>query len=61
MSIFYTIEEFYLEEYTTKRLLVKITDTNRSFSLEEAIPYQGAKPMYLIDTEDKEEIRNINN
>ena len=42
-----------------ERLLVKITDTNRSFSLEEAIPYKGAKPMYLIDTEDKEEIRNI--
>jgi len=42
-----------------ERLLVKITDTNRSFSLEEAIPYKGAKPMYLIDTEDKEEIRKI--
>ena len=31
------------------RFLIKITKTNKSYSLEETIPYQNAKPMYLVD------------
>lgn len=43
-----------------ERLLVKIVDTNKQFSLKEAIPYKGAKPMYIIeDIDNKELIRDI--
>ena len=43
-----------------ERLLVKIVDTNKEFSLKEAIPYKGAKPMYIIeDIDNKELIRDI--
>lgn len=41
------------------RLLVKIVDTNKKYNMERAIPYKGAKEMFLIDTEDKEKIRDI--
>lgn len=43
-----------------ERLLVKIVDTNKEFSLKEAIPYKGAKPMYIIeDIDNKELIQDI--
>ena len=38
------------------RLLVKITDTNKKFDMEESIPYQGAKPMYLVHEVDNTEM-----
>ena len=42
------------------RLLVKITDNNKKYHLEEAIPYDGAKPMYLIDDlDDHDTIKDI--
>ena len=42
------------------RLLVKIVDTNKDYNLEEAIPYKGAKPMYLVDDVDNQELlKNI--
>lgn len=31
------------------RLLVKIVDTNKKYNMNEQIPYESAKPMYLID------------
>ena len=31
------------------RLLVKKTESNKKYKMEEAIPYDGAKPMYLVD------------
>ena len=31
------------------RLLVKKTESNKKYKMEEAIPYEGAKPMYLVD------------
>lgn len=34
------------------RLLVKIVDTNKKYDMEEAIPYDGAKIMYLVDDVD---------
>jgi TfoX/Sxy family transcriptional regulator of competence genes len=38
------------------RLLVKITDTNKKYHMEEAIPYESAKPMYLVEDIDNEEV-----
>ena len=38
------------------RLLVKIVDTNKKYSMQEQIPYETAKPMYLIDDVDNKEL-----
>ncbi len=35
------------------RLLVKKVDNNKKYNMEEAIPYTGAKTMYLVDVDDK--------
>ena len=35
------------------RLLVKIVDNNKKYNMEKAIPYEGAKEMYLVDVDDK--------
>ena len=34
------------------RFLVKKTDTNNKYNMEDAIPYDGAKPMFLVDDVD---------
>ena len=42
------------------RLLVKIVPENEQFKMSEAIPYDGAKPMYLVeDVDDKEMLKEI--
>lgn len=42
------------------RLLVKITPRNGGFGMSEALPYEGAKPMYLVDeVDDKEKLAEI--
>lgn len=42
------------------RLLVKIVESNQKYQLQEAIPYQGAKPMYQIDDlENRETLKSI--
>ena len=42
------------------RLLVKITDTNKKYNMEETIPYNGAKPMYLVsDVDNQDTLREI--
>ena len=38
------------------RLLVKIVDTNKKYSMQEQIPYESAKPMYLVDDVDNQEL-----
>ena len=38
------------------RFLVKIVDNNKKYNMEEAIPYEKGKPMYLVDDVDNEEI-----
>lgn len=38
------------------RLLVKIVDSNRKYNMQESIPYTGAKPMYLVNDIDNQEI-----
>ena len=43
-----------------ERLLVKKTATNEKYELEEAIPYEKGKPMYMIeDVDNRELIRDI--
>jgi TfoX/Sxy family transcriptional regulator of competence genes len=37
------------------RLLVKIVDSNKKYNMQEQIPYENAKPMYLIDDIDNRE------
>ena len=42
------------------RLLVKIVDHNKKYNMQESIPYDGAKPMYLVgDIDNKETLREI--
>ena len=42
------------------RLLVKKVPGNEQFEMSDAIPYPGAKPMYLIeDVDDKEKLTKI--
>ena len=42
------------------RLLVKIVDSNKKYNMQESIPYESAKPMYLVDDVDNQEtIRDI--
>ena len=41
------------------RLLVKKIESNKKYNLEESIPYDGAKAMYLVDIDYKEIIESI--
>ena len=42
------------------RLLVKIVDSNKKYNMQESIPYESAKPMYLVDDVDNQEtLRDI--
>ena len=42
------------------RLLIKRTDSNKKYNMIESIPYEGAKPTYLVeDIENLEMVRNI--
>ena len=37
------------------RLLVKITELNKKYNMKESIPYEHAKPMYLVDDVDNQD------
>ncbi len=42
------------------RLLVKIVENNKKYNMQEAIPYENAKPMYLVtDVDNKETLKEI--
>ena len=42
------------------KLLIKIVDNNKKYNMQESIPYESAKPMYLVDDVDNQEVlRNI--
>lgn len=42
------------------RLLVKIVGTNKKYNMKESIPYENAKPMYLVtDVDNKETLKQI--
>ena len=38
------------------RLLIKRVETNKKYNMGEAIPYESAKPMYLVDDVDNKEL-----
>ena len=38
------------------RLLVKIVDSNKKYNMNESIPYENAKPMYLVDDIDNNDL-----
>ena len=38
------------------RLLVKKVENNKKYNMEDAIPYKGAKAMYLVDDVDNQEL-----
>jgi len=38
------------------RLLVKIVEDNKKYNMQEDIPYENAKPMYLVDEIDNKEL-----
>lgn len=41
-------------------LLVKMVDGNKKYNMQEQMPYENAKPMYLVDDiDDKEILREI--
>ena len=37
-------------------LLVKIVNSNKKYDMQEQIPYESAKPMYLVDDIDNKEV-----
>lgn len=42
------------------RLLVKIVESNKKHKMEESIPYETAKPMYLVDeVDDQDKLKDI--
>ena len=42
------------------RLLVKMVENNKKYNMQESIPYDKAKPMYLVnDIDNKEKLREI--
>ena len=42
------------------RVLIKRTESNKCFQLEEQIPYKGAKPLYFLkDLEEKETVEKL--
>ncbi len=38
------------------RLLIKIVETNTNYNMQEQIPYESAKPMYLVEDVDNKEL-----
>ena len=38
------------------RLLVKIVESNKKYDMSEAIPYSSAKPMFLVDDVDNQDL-----
>ena len=38
------------------RLLVKMVNSNKKYNMQEAIPYKGSKPMYLVNDLDNKNI-----
>ena len=38
------------------RLLVKIVNSNKKYNMKDELPYEGAKPMYLVEDVDNKEL-----
>ena len=42
------------------RLLVKIVNSNKKYNMQEQIPYENAKPMYVVeDIDNREKLKEI--
>lgn len=41
------------------RLLIKIVESNKKYNMQESIPYEEAKPMYLVDIDNLELLKKI--
>ena len=41
------------------RFLVKKVESNKKYKMQESIPYESAKPMYLIDTDNQDTLKEI--
>lgn len=41
------------------RLLVKRVEKNKKYHMEESIPYENAKPMYLVDVDNEKLVKEI--
>ena len=41
------------------RLLVKKVENNKKYNMEESIPYESAKSMYLVDVDNRDLVRDI--
>ena len=41
------------------RFLIKITKSSKEYGFKEQLPYPGAKPMYLLDIENPDEIKEL--
>ncbi len=42
------------------KLLIKMVDSNKKYNMQEQIPYENAKPMYLVhDIDSKEKLKEI--
>ena len=41
------------------RLLVKKTATNKKFGMPDAIPYDGAKAMYQVNVDNRDEVKAV--
>ena len=41
------------------RLLVKKVDSNKKYNMEESIPYENAKPMFLVDSDNQDILKDI--
>ncbi len=54
------VKNIYFGGIFDDRLLVKITETNKKYCLTEQIPYENAKPMYLVENvDDKYYLENL--
>ena len=42
--------------YGGDNFLVKIVESNKKYNMQESIPYESAKPMYLVNDVDNQEV-----
>lgn len=57
--LFYYKNIYFGGIYEENNFLIKKTKSNEKYQLKEEIPYKGGKPMYLIDMEDIDLVKEI--
>lgn len=53
------VDGVYFGAVCDDRFLVKVTDTNDKYGLAKELPYENAKPMYLVENVDDREYLEI--